>query len=218
MSLTEIWTDRLLLRAAEKSDLPYYHKWFSDPESMNFWYARHDTDAPRLFDADIYCRSTPPHTTLAETETYLSRMIDNKKYNGVTEFSVCLTASSEADTIRAEQSDECSEGDGTNLIVIGKAGLWDGREMGYIFDREHWGKGYAFEALDAILKHVWALEDSPPEVAFADVDPENVASMRLLLKLGFVETGGAKNTYETHLGWRDSVYFEKKRPTEVDEA
>ncbi|KJA22812.1 hypothetical protein HYPSUDRAFT_87169 [Hypholoma sublateritium FD-334 SS-4] len=200
MSLTEIWTDRLLLRAAEKRDLPYYHKWFSDPESMKFW-------------------STPPHTNLEETETYLKRMIDNEKYNGVTEFSVCLTASSEADTIRAEQgSDACSEGDDADLVVIGKAGLWDGREMGYIFDRENWGKGYAFEALDAILKHVWTLEDSPPEVAFADVDPENVASMRLLLKLGFIETGRAKNTYETHLGWRDSVYFEKKRPTEADDA
>ena len=173
-----------------------------------------------MFDANIYCRSTPPHTTLTETEAYLKRMIDNEKYNGITEFSVCLTASSEADTIRADQGDACSDSDGgdSSLIVIGKAGLWDGREMGYMFDREHWGKGYAFEALDAILKHVWTLEDSPAEVAFADVDPENVASMRLLLKLGFVETGRAKNTYETHLGSRDSVYFEKKRPTEADDA
>ncbi len=45
--------------------------------------------ASRLFDANIYCRSTPPHTTLTETEAYLKRMIDNERYNGITEFSVC---------------------------------------------------------------------------------------------------------------------------------
>lgn len=50
----------------------------------------------------------------------------------------------------------------------------------------------------------------------ADVDPENEASLRLLRKLGFREVGVAKATYETHLGWRDSVFLEARRPVEVE--
>lgn len=136
-------------------------------------------------------------------------------FNGVTEFSVCLATESDSGaTVTAHGS---SNNEAMDYPVIGKAGLWDGRELGYIIDQDHRRKGYAFEAIDAILKHVWALE-SPPEVVFADVDPENTASLQLLQKLGFVQTGTEKNTYETHLGWRDSVYMEARRPREVESA
>jgi ribosomal-protein-alanine N-acetyltransferase len=145
--------------------------------------------------------------------------------NGVMEFAICLTESSAVTVTENAQpggggggsssSSECDES-AEAYTVIGKAGLWDGRELGYIMDREYWGKGYAFEALDAVLRHVWALEDTAPEAVVADVDPENEASLRLLRKLGFKEVGSAKRTYETHLGWRDSVFLEARRPAEVE--
>jgi RimJ/RimL family protein N-acetyltransferase len=41
----------------------------------------------------------------------------------------------------------------------------------------------------------------------ADVDPENVASLRLLEALGFKRTGFAKNTMKVGEAWVDSVYL-----------
>ena len=50
------------------------------------------------------------------------------------------------------------------------------------------------------------------ERVVADVDPRNEACLGVLRKFGFEETGRAENTFETHLGWCDSVYFELQRP------
>lgn len=47
----------------------------------------------------------------------------------------------------------------------------------------------------------------------ADADPRNDASLRLLEKFGFVETGRESNTFDTHIGLCDSVYLRLDRPT-----
>ncbi|EXJ80726.1 hypothetical protein A1O3_07010 [Capronia epimyces CBS 606.96] len=95
--------------------------------------------------------------------------------------------------------------------VIGVLGchILDPPELGYMFRKESWGKGYAFEALQRWLQAWWALprrevviesEDSTststfasdadsvvsePEVLRARTDAENAASARLLGKCGF---------------------------------
>lgn len=73
------------------------------------------------------------------------------------------------------------------------------------------GQGYASEAMRLLLEHMWCTTDSIDDIT-ADVDPRNEACLRLLSKFGFEETGLAKNTYETRLGWCDSVYLDLKRP------
>ncbi|KAL8783691.1 MAG: hypothetical protein Q9195_009316 [Heterodermia aff. obscurata] len=50
------------------------------------------------------------------------------------------------------------------------------------------------------------------ERVVADADPRNEACLGMLRKFGFKETGRAEKTFETHLGWCDSVYFELQRP------
>ena len=50
------------------------------------------------------------------------------------------------------------------------------------------------------------------ERVVADADPRNEACLGVLRKFGFKETGRAEKTFETHLGWCDSVYFELQRP------
>ncbi|KAH9479123.1 putative N-acetyltransferase p20 [Psilocybe cubensis] len=185
MSRTEIWTERLLLRAVEETDLDAFTKWFTDPEAMKYW-------------------STAPHTDIKQTKDFIDATIAGQ-YNGVLDFAVCLPdPQSEADQDR----------EGSSMPVIGRAGIWDGKEIGFIFNREYWGKGYAFEALDALLKQFWAIHEEDPDASVkADVDPRNDASLRLLKRLGFVVIGSAKNTFETHLGWCDSIYLEVRRPT-----
>ena len=122
--------------------------------------------------------------------------------NGVLDFAVCLNSDD------AGSSDSSEE---AKLTVIGKAGLWDGKDIGFIFNRDYWRKGYAFEAVDAIMRHIWETH-TDFEVVKADVEPRNRASLNLLKKLGFAVVGKAEKTLQNHTGWCDSVYLEAKRP------
>ena len=98
-----------------------------------------------------------------------------------------------------------------NDKVIGKAGIWnaDTQEIGFMLNRSYWGKGYMNEALTMLLPHVW---EQGVQKVVADVDPRNQASLQSLERFGFVETGRAVKTFETHLGWCDSVYLTLEKP------
>jgi [ribosomal protein S5]-alanine N-acetyltransferase len=69
-------------------------------------------------------------------------------------------------------------------------------ELGFAVNRDHWGRGYASEAIAAVVQYAFAslglhrLE--------ADVDPRNHASIRCLEKIGFRKEGYARERY--HLG------------------
>nr|WP_221205154.1 GNAT family N-acetyltransferase [Brevundimonas mediterranea] len=89
--------------------------------------------------------------------------------------------------------------------VIGKAGFWRLPEIGYILHPDYWGRGLATEALTAVIDHVIATRDT--DGVTADVDPANVASIRLLGRLGFEQTGAASRTWQVGGVWMDSLYF-----------
>ena len=60
-------------------------------------------------------------------------------------------------------------------------------EIGFSLQRTHWGNGYMTEAASALIEHAFsALKLHRIE---ADIDPRNVASARLLERLGFVREG-----------------------------
>ena len=89
--------------------------------------------------------------------------------------------------------------------VIGKMGAYRLPDFGYILSSRYWGLGLASEALAAFLAHVFTRPDVPR--LRADVDPRNEASIRLVKRFGFVETGRASGTWNTHIGLCDSVYL-----------
>jgi ribosomal-protein-alanine N-acetyltransferase len=93
--------------------------------------------------------------------------------------------------------------------VIGKLGAWRLPEVGFILSPAHWGQGYASEAMAAFLDHVFARPDVDHLVA--DVDPRNLASLGLLNRHGFCETGRASGTWNTHIGLCDSIYLRLDR-------
>jgi RimJ/RimL family protein N-acetyltransferase len=67
--------------------------------------------------------------------------------------------------------------------VVGSIGSWDAgdeRDVGYWIGREHWGRGFATEALRAFLE----VDGSRP--LRAHVAEHNVGSRRVLEKCGFV--------------------------------
>jgi len=75
-------------------------------------------------------------------------------------------------------------------------------EIGYLLVRREWGKGYAGEAVSALLDQLF---DGGARRVFADTDPDNDASIRLLQRLGFRREGVLRGEWETHIGVRDSV-------------
>jgi ribosomal-protein-alanine N-acetyltransferase len=93
------------------------------------------------------------------------------------------------------------EGTGTRLAVdrvcdgafIGWCGLsrWNpdyrSASLGYCFDEAAWGHGYATEAARALLR--WAFDTLDLNRVQAETDTRNVASARVLEKLGFVREG-----------------------------
>ncbi len=56
-------------------------------------------------------------------------------------------------------------------------------EMGWILAPPFQGKGFAFEALQAVI--TWGRKNLKPTSFVCIIDPENQASIRLALKLGF---------------------------------
>jgi ribosomal-protein-alanine N-acetyltransferase len=60
-------------------------------------------------------------------------------------------------------------------------------EIGYVLLQAEWGKGYAQEAVSALLD--WGFGPLGLNRVEADIDPRNVASARVLERLGFTREG-----------------------------
>lgn len=89
----------------------------------------------------------------------------------------------------------------TSGQVIGLVGLKPPTElahvdMGFRFLKEFWGKGYAPEAAAAIVRY--AKETLLLEHVIATVFPENIASIRVLEKLGLTLTGKVRLAVAEH--------------------
>jgi ribosomal-protein-alanine N-acetyltransferase len=80
-------------------------------------------------------------------------------------------------------------------------------EIGYMFRPDAQGQGYAREASAAVLKHGFTTRGF--QRIFADADPDNTGSIRLLNALGFQHEGRLRASWETHIGIRDSLLFGK---------
>jgi len=93
---------------------------------------------------------------------------------------------------------------------IGKVGAGLLPHFGFIIDPAHWGQGYATEASQAYIAHVFSVTEAHKLVA--DVDPRNTASLRVLNRLGFTETGRAERTFLLGDEWCDSIYLQLDRP------
>lgn len=59
-------------------------------------------------------------------------------------------------------------------------------ELGFHLRAEHWGQGFALEAARAVIAH--AFDVLGATALFAGHHPDNTASRRTLLRLGFVHT------------------------------
>lgn len=104
--------------------------------------------------------------------------------NGVTDFIICLKP---------------------DLVPVGKCGIWQGEEIGFMLARAHWRKGLAEESLRAVLGYFFSEREMLEIVA--DVDPRNASSMALLQKLGFEVYDFKERTFQLGEEWVDSSYL-----------
>jgi len=130
--------------------------------------------------------STLPHATVAQSREWLASMID-------------VPPEGNADFVIEHEG-----------AVIGKAGCWRLPEIGFILHPDYWHRGLAREAVGAAIDHAFAHFDIA--AILADVDPRNIASLKLLEGLGFRETHRAARTFVVGDEHCDSVYLACARP------
>lgn len=75
------------------------------------------------------------------------------------------------------------DGDGLGMCGLVRREQFGMPEIGFAFLRRYWAQGYALESARAVLEYALNQLEENPVMAIAD--GENLASIRLLKKLGF---------------------------------
>ena len=94
--------------------------------------------------------------------------------------------------------------DGTEPVcrVVASAQGEEVSEIGYIIVPGNERQGIAKECVSALITHLFRTEGV--HRIFADVDPRNTASNRLLQSLGFTREAHLREAMKTHIGWCDT--------------
>lgn len=134
-------------------------------------------DAQEMFeicrDAEVmrYIGAGKPYETLDEAEKFLHWAVAYQKENGFCRWAVVEKSSGK---------------------IIGSCGFaythgMPEPELGYLFGRDVWGKGFATEAAKASLDYGFEKLGFREIIAITDL--ENTASQRVLEKIGFTQRG-----------------------------
>lgn len=77
--------------------------------------------------------------------------------------------------------------------------------VGYKLDKDWTGKGYMTEAMHVSLQYIFVHEQI--HRIEANIMPENIASRRLVERLGFIEEGFARRYLQIQGVWRDHIHY-----------
>jgi ribosomal-protein-alanine N-acetyltransferase len=83
-------------------------------------------------------------------------------------------------------------------------------ELGYAIRRQDWGKGYASEASKLMLD--LGFDTLRLHRIQAACGPDNLASQRLLARIGMIPEGRIRDHVYTNGGWRDSLLYSVLQP------
>lgn len=146
----------------------------------------HD-DAQRLFeicgDAEVmkYIGTRKPYKTIEQAREFLIWATDYQAENNFCRWAVLEKTSGEI-------LGSCGFARPHGTVEI---------ELGYLFDRKFWGKGFATEAAKNCLNY--GFDELGFDEVIAITDLENVASQKVLEKIGFVQRGIEKIDDEDNL-------------------
>ena len=154
-------TDRLVLRRYCESDLEDLYEYLSDSEVVKF-----EPYLPMIKEEP----EKPKDSEVVKFEPYLPMNRNEVKDNLVWRIST-------DEMIAVELK--------ANHKMIGNVYLgkreFETMELGYVFNRHYWGKGYAKESCEALIK--WAFQNGVHRI-YAECNPLNTNSWRLLEALG----------------------------------
>lgn len=97
-----------------------------------------------------------------------------------------------------------NDGQAVGFVAAGEKRQGNVSEIGYLLRREYWGTGIATEAVSRVIDQLFA---EGQRRVFADTDPDNAPSRRLLEQLGFRLEGVLRAEWETHIGVRDTTLY-----------
>ena len=78
-------------------------------------------------------------------------------------------------------------------------------EIGYIINPDFWGMGYATEAAKLVIE--FSFKNFNLHRIYATCDPRNVASSKVLEKIGMTKEGRIREDLLLKDGWRDSLLY-----------
>jgi len=78
-------------------------------------------------------------------------------------------------------------------------------EIGYVLGREFWRQGFAFEALTGLL--YYAFDSCSLHRLEAEIDPDNLASNKLISKLGFTHEGLLRQRWHSKGKFNDTNIY-----------
>lgn len=96
-------------------------------------------------------------------------------------------------------------------IYLGKR-EFDTLEIGFVFNNHYWGNGYAWESSTALIDYVFL---NGIHRVYAECDPDNQRSWKLLEKLGFQKEGHLKQNVYFQIDasgkpvWKDTLIYAK---------
>jgi RimJ/RimL family protein N-acetyltransferase len=133
------------------------------------------------------------HGCVADTRALFHHVIDGAEAHTSRQWAICVRQGRSAD--RRSVIGSLS----VNGIVGGTA------QMGFILMKEYQGRGYATEAVHAVLNHAFGALGL--HRVTLHIDPENVASQRVAHKLGFRLEGRMRESFPIGGRFRDELVF-----------
>ena len=155
---------------------------------MDDWPALHDVESR----AEVARFQSFEPRTIVESRTYVAQACDEVKQDPRGTYELAVILNSEDRLIG-----RCGLG-----IVdpdLGEAMLW------YTMHPLHWGRGYATEAAHALID--FGFRELRLHRIWADCDPANVASTRVLEKLGLRREGHLRENAWIKGAWVDSLIY-----------
>lgn len=127
----------------------------------------------------------------AEAEAMLSGVAERRQLQPRTEYYLAITPGG--------GDDQC-----VGFVRLAFDGVKAGK-LGYAIAADHWGKGYATDAVRPIIDY--GFRELGLHRISAAIGPENTPSIRMVERLGMAREGVIRDHVYTNGAWRDSVLF-----------